>query len=334
MTVPDLSSYDRFVVAFSGGKDSLALLLHLIEQGVPREKIELHHHDVDGHGRNFMDWPITASYCRAIAQHFGVPIYFSWKEGGFEREMLRADCPTAPIKFETPEGTIVTCGGRGPNGTRRLFPQTSANLSVRWCSAYLKIDVLAVVIRNSPRFEFTRTLVLTGERAQESSARAKYATFEPHRTDLRPNCSDDRLPSVKPARRWVDTWRPVHAWDEREVWAIIERHGIIPHPAYVLGWSRLSCRQCIFGSANQWATIRYLYPEAFEAVAVREEESGKTIQRTMSIRQQADRGQVYEAAKRFPGLAALANGTVWPGPVTTNIWNLPAGAFGEAGGPT
>ena len=30
----DLSIYDRFVVAFSGGKDYAACLLHLFEQGV------------------------------------------------------------------------------------------------------------------------------------------------------------------------------------------------------------------------------------------------------------------------------------------------------------
>jgi hypothetical protein len=58
--VPDLSTYDRFVIAFSGGKDSIACFLHLLESGVQREKIELWHHDVDGReGNHFMDWPCT-----------------------------------------------------------------------------------------------------------------------------------------------------------------------------------------------------------------------------------------------------------------------------------
>lgn len=61
------AGYDRFVVAFSGGKDSVALVLHLIELGIPRDKIELHHHDIDGHGPTFMDWDITPAYCRAFA---------------------------------------------------------------------------------------------------------------------------------------------------------------------------------------------------------------------------------------------------------------------------
>ena len=35
---PDLASYDRIIVAFSGGKDSIACLLTLIEAGVPASR--------------------------------------------------------------------------------------------------------------------------------------------------------------------------------------------------------------------------------------------------------------------------------------------------------
>ncbi|EGQ60476.1 hypothetical protein GGI1_00690 [Acidithiobacillus sp. GGI-221] len=33
ITSPDIQSYDHILVAFSGGKDSLACLLHLLELG-------------------------------------------------------------------------------------------------------------------------------------------------------------------------------------------------------------------------------------------------------------------------------------------------------------
>ena len=36
---------------------------------------------------------------------------------------------------------------------------------------------------------------------------------------------------------------------------MMRRHGILPAPAYRLGWSRLSCIACIFGSPNQWAEL-------------------------------------------------------------------------------
>lgn len=313
---PDLDSYDHFVVAFSGGKDSLACVLYLLELGVPIEKIELWHHDIDGReGSWLMDWPVTRDYCRKVAAALNLPIYFSWKEGGFEREMLRDSDPTAPTWFETPDG-VFSIGGKGKPGTRMKFPQVSADLSVRWCSAYLKIDVGSAALRNQDRFKGKRTLFITGERAEESSSRARYKVFEPHRTHG--------------ASRHVDQWRPVHGWDEVQVWAIIERHHILAHPAYRLGWGRLSCAACIFGSPNQWASLRIASPEQFAIIADHERRFGVTIQRNESVEQRADRGTPYPMVLDLI-MKALAD--IFTEPVFVDDWQLPAGAFGENAGP-
>ncbi|MBS5905035.1 phosphoadenosine phosphosulfate reductase domain-containing protein [Roseomonas mucosa] len=323
---PDLRSYDHVVLFTSGGKDATACLLHLLEQGVDPARIELHHHEVDGRGPPFMDWPVTGAYVAAQATAFGLPLFRSWREGGFEREMLRQDAPTAPILFETPHG-LMRAGGAGPRNTRLRFPQVSADLSVRWCSAALKIGVGAALIAGQDRFLGRRTLVVTGERAQESAARARYANFEPHRTDTRGGA---RRP------RHVDHWRPVHGWDEARVWEALRRHGVRPHPAYELGWSRLSCMACIFGSAAQWATIRHIAPTLFERIAAYEERFGRTIQRARSIRALADLGRPYPAALARSDLVALALGETWDLPILgpPSAWTLPVGAFGEAAGPT
>jgi 3'-phosphoadenosine 5'-phosphosulfate sulfotransferase (PAPS reductase)/FAD synthetase len=322
----ELNTYDRILVAFSGGKDSLACVLHLLDLGVAREKIELHHHDVDGGARAFMDWTVTPAYCRAVAAALGIRIFFSYKVGGFEREMLRENARTAPMRWQSEDGTWIEMGGtRGNETTRRKFPQVSADLSVRWCSAYLKIDVMSAMIRNEDRFLTGKTLVITGERAQESAARARYSAFEPDRTDNRDGVR---------VSRHVDRWRPVLQWSEAEVWAIIQKHGVVPHPAYQLGWGRLSCMTCIFGSPNQWATIRAIFPERFAAVLARETEFGVTIKRGATIAQLADRGTPYAAALSNPDLVRLANAEEWTGPILTDNWQLPAGAFGENAGPT
>lgn len=313
-------AYDRVVVGFSGGKDSLAALLHLLDLGVSPTRIELHHHHVDGRGPILMDWPITPAYAAAVADYIGVPIYASWREGGFRGEMARDGAPTAAVVFERPDGGLGHAGGAGPPGVRGRFPQVSADLSVRWCSPVLKIDVLAAAIRNQARFDHGRTLVITGERAEESPARARYRAFEPHRT----HC----------ARRHVDHWRPVLSWSESQVWDRIAAAEIRPHPAYCLGWSRLSCRACIFGSANQWATLRAFYPDAFAVIAALEAASGFTVQRTASVVALADRGVPYAAALAQPALAAVAGGTIWTLPVIERPWRRPAGAFGEAAGPS
>jgi 3'-phosphoadenosine 5'-phosphosulfate sulfotransferase (PAPS reductase)/FAD synthetase len=323
-TVPSLQDYDRFVVFFSGGKDSVACFLHLLDRGVPREKIELHHHLVDGReSAPLMDWPVTESYCAKFAQAFGVPIFFSWKEGGFEREMLRQAAPTAPIKWINAVGNASQKGGEGPLGVRRRFPQVSADLSVRWCSSYLKIDVGCRVLTNEPRFQTGKTLVLTGERAEESSARAKYKTFEPHR-------SDNRHGKLTP--RFVDHWRPVHQWTETKVWEVIERYRVNPHPAYHLGWGRTSCAMCIFGSAKQFASASVVLPQQFERVVAYEREFGVTIKRNATIQSLVSAQEtVYVMSAHW---VAVARSTEFNEPIVVKHWTLPQGAFGDSSGPT
>lgn len=330
---PVLSEYSRFIVAFSGGKDSLACILHLLDLGVDPGKIELWHHDVDGHAEVYMDWPCTPAYCRAVAAHLELPIFFSWKVGGFRGEMMRNNQPTDVTAYEVPptfkpkgpqknKPRVWAAGGNGPAGTRLKFPQVSGDLRVRWCSAYLKIDIADRAIRGQDRFNDRKTLFVTGERAEESSNRARYKTLEPHRADARKG----RL------KRHIDHWRPVHRWSEHQVWEIIRKHSINPHPAYRLGWGRVSCAGCIFGSPNQWASLRQVLPEQFSLIAKDEAASGFTIQRQHSIRQLADAGKPY--ASITPGLIAEAKDREWSYPVRLEDWQLPAGAFGEQVGPT
>lgn len=110
--IPNFSNYDKIIVFFSGGKDSLATVLSLLEAGVKPEKIELHHHSIDGkEGELFMDWACTESYCQAVADYLGIPLYFSWKEGGFEAEMLRENSKTAPIIIQDENFNEIKSGG-------------------------------------------------------------------------------------------------------------------------------------------------------------------------------------------------------------------------------
>lgn len=325
----NLEEYDYIIVAFSGGKDSTACFLDLLDRGVDRTKIELWHHLIDGApgSEPFMDWPVTEDYCRQFATEFNVPIYFSWREGGFKQEMLRNGNPTGKVYWENEDGSIGSSGGKGPDGTRRKFPQVSADLRVRWCSAYLKIDVMSAAINNQKRFTGKKTLVVTGERAEESKSRSKYKTFEDHRCNRK--------------LRTVHHWRPIHDWKEEQVWEIIERHRVWVHPAYWMGWGRLSCMTCIFGSENQWASASALFPEMVGRIAEHEEEFGLTIRRDKSVREMVEAGEVYKPTQAYLTEAtgaqmshhmktALRAHTFWGESLP---WELPPGAYGENAGP-
>lgn len=320
----DLKSYDRIVFALSGGKDSVAAALALKEAGARPDQIMFIHHEVDGReGSTLMDWAASPGYCRAFADHFGAPLISSWREGGFEGEMLRDNATTGAVNYELAgEVTRLPPSDHAPLGTRLAFPQVAADLSVRWCSAVLKIDVADRVLRNHPMFQNSRTLFVTGERAEESPQRARYAAFEAHRADRR----------AGKAKRHIDHLRPVLYWSEEEVWAIMQRHGIRPHPAYDAGFGRLSCRNCIFAGESQLATLSLFDPQGFEQIAGYEEQFGRTIHRSKDVRSRARSALPFAAATEERMAAAMApfEGPIWIDPI---LWMMPAGAFQKHGGP-
>lgn len=133
----------------------------------------------------------------------------------------------AAIVFERYGTTTRLEAQRAAVNTRRRFPAPTADLSRRWCSGHLKIDVCARAVTNDLTLQGTRVrprrlVVVSGERREESAARSRYAEWERHRTFSQ--------------SRHVWQWRPVVGWSESEVWVIIRRWGILPHPSYLLGW--------------------------------------------------------------------------------------------------
>ena len=85
-----LEDYDLIVVLISGGKDSVACYLKLLELGVPKEKIEFWHHDIDGgHPSRRMDWRCTQNYVKALADAEGVKLRVSYRVNGFFGELYR-----------------------------------------------------------------------------------------------------------------------------------------------------------------------------------------------------------------------------------------------------
>jgi 3'-phosphoadenosine 5'-phosphosulfate sulfotransferase (PAPS reductase)/FAD synthetase len=159
-------------------------------------------------------------------------------------------------------------------------------------------------------------LVISGERAEESPARKRYAFFEPDRTDNR----DGRK------KRHVDRCRIIHPWNEKQVWGIIAAYKILVHPCYYLGYSRCSCKWCIFASPSQVATSFSLSPSQGAKLAEYEKRFGKTIHPGIDLVSYSSKGLVYESVLQLPSLAAQAISRKYQLPIFCDNWILPAGA--------
>ena len=168
-----LEEYDLIVVLISGGKDSVACYLKLLELGVPKEKIEFWHHDIDGgHPSRRMDWRCTQNYVKALADAEGIKLRVSYRVNGFFGELYRIGA-SEPIEWIDPDtGEVRQCKLSSnylkckelkeqateemeellkQYGYRMKFPAKTGDLSRRWCSAYLKICVADTVVSNLDR---------------------------------------------------------------------------------------------------------------------------------------------------------------------------------------
>lgn len=105
-----LEEYDLIVVLISGGKDSVACYLKLLELGVPKERIEFWHHDIDGgHPSRRMDWKCTQNYVKALADAEGIKLRVSYRVNGFFGELYRIGA-SEPIEWIDPDTGEQTQG--------------------------------------------------------------------------------------------------------------------------------------------------------------------------------------------------------------------------------
>lgn len=386
-----LEEYDLVAVLLSGGKDSIACYYKMIELGVPKEKIEFWHHDIDGgHPCRRMDWRCTQNYVRALAEAEGIPLRLSWRKNGFFGELYRLGA-SEPVEWMEPDtGEIIQCKPSQNYlrcleikekatedmeeelkklGYRMKFPAKTGDLSKRWCSAYLKIMVADSVVANLDRLKMleelggkrgkfpakggthqgrwcsgnlkaavqdsvtanlektkkdVKVLVVSGERRGESAGRAKYNEMEIHRTNAEAK-----------AHRIVHQWRPVIDYSEIDVWEVLKRYKVNPHPCYRAGWNRCSCAMCIFSTPKLFAGIRELYPEDYELLKQDEEILGFTLDNKCDLDTFVGDAESCVYKGDTEALRSLITGEFGIDDIyVKGKWLYPAGAFhGAEGGP-
>lgn len=230
---PDLHSYDLVLVNSSAGKDSQAMLTHLVgladALGVDRARLVVVHADL---GR--VEWEGTRELAEEQATHYGLRFIAIARTLGDLLDQIEK---------------------------RGMFPSSTA----RYCTSDQKTAQIAKVLTQltaeiqAERPGQVRILNCLGIRAEESPARAKKDPFG----------FDKRASNGK---RHVDRWLPIFDWTVEEVWETIRRSGVRHHWAYDAGMPRLSCCFCVLASKGALVRAAQLNPALaaeYAAVEVR-----------------------------------------------------------------
>ena len=210
-------------------------------------------------------------------------------------------------------------------GKRHMFPAKGGTHQGRWCSGNLKAAVQDSVTSNLEKTRANvKVLVVSGERRGESSGRAKYNEMEIHRTNAEAK-----------AHRLVHQWRPVIDYSEKDVWEVLKRHNVNPHPCYRAGWNRCSCAMCIFSTPKLFAGIRELYPEEYAALKQDEATLGFTLDNKCDLDTFVGNARSCVCHGDARAIHSLVTGEFTPDDVyVKGGWGYPAGAFhGAEGGP-
>ena len=320
----DFQQYVRVIVMASGGKDSTAVLLYLLALGVHPSKIWIWHQCVDGHDETavpFFDWESTPGYVTALAAHLNLSYAFQWREYGFHGELFKRDSRSHSVRAAFSGKTVyLPTTPRSKPATRRRWPAKRGSLRERWCTSCLKIDVGRRVLNHVKKWfpAGSKFLVCTGERREESPNRAKLQNVERHA------CSSQSYE--------IHHWRPVLEWKERKVWDLYEKNSLFPHPAYYLGFPRLSCRSCIFYSKDHWATLDDVAPQVTKALVEIERDLDFTIDNKLSLPELISQGKTLCRPENRQYIQMALSAFSPTQSLVMEDWTLPAGAFGVGGG--
>ncbi|GHO50945.1 phosphoadenosine phosphosulfate reductase family protein [Ktedonospora formicarum] len=282
--VVGLRQATRVIVSTSGGKDSVAMLLEVLET-IPRELVIAHHQIV------LEDWPGTVEYCKATCQRLGVPLYCTQATySGYEclhcHHCYLISCASLTIPW------CRKCGSYRARYLRQVenvldlveWRQAWPPLSVRFCTSYFKRDNFNAWARANAQLLGEHPVICLGERALESRNRAKLPVWR-GRSGLK--------------KGWMHEWRPVLSRRRIEVFQKMRAYGIEPHYCYELqgmteqdmyetdieGGARMSCVMCFLKSPGQLRTGYYTQEgrAVMERVLAVEAKTGHTIQHGLAL---------------------------------------------------
>ncbi|MFF9901325.1 phosphoadenosine phosphosulfate reductase family protein [Streptomyces longispororuber] len=301
-TVPDemIRNADWIVISSSGGKDSQAMLSYVVRRAKALgmlDKVVVVHADL---GR--VEWKGTRELAELQARLAGVRRFEVVQATGADL-LERVEIRYGKLKAKAEEEAVER--GEDP-ATVKVAPAWPSS-SARWCTPDVKRGpIRTLYTRLTAELAHlgrpVRILECIGQRAAESSQRAKLAGVEVNR-------------GASNGKRHIVTWRPIHAWSDRKVWREIARSRLPYHPAYDWGNRRLSCVFCVLGCNSDLVNGARRVPELAAAYARMEVAVGADFKKGLSMREIIRRAQALEEAEgpaaRPPVGTAMAAHAGW-----------------------
>jgi 3'-phosphoadenosine 5'-phosphosulfate sulfotransferase (PAPS reductase)/FAD synthetase len=240
-----------FVINHSGGKDSQAMFIRLLEI-VPREQLLVVHASL---GR--IEWHGALELAQKQAADANVPFIVAranWADGS-SKDFLNMAEHRFDIRPDVP---------------------SFASSQRRQCTSDLKRGPIErEILRHMKAHGLKLVVNCEGIRGDESRDRAKYNPFVHLNNDLDKNGKTKH--SLARAGREAYSWLPIFTLNTAEVFATIAAAGQQPHYAYAQGNERLSCVFCIMGSKNDIYRGAIARPELFAEYVAMEEHTGYTM---------------------------------------------------------
>ena len=287
-----------FIVGFSGGKDSLAVLLYLIYVLKAKRVIAVFA-DTNHESQ------ITYDYIETLKLEYGLPIttvtatlgeFADEKELAVVNILLRLDLvaepckthlsrtlelaaeakvskdkPRAKVHLERIKQLITEAESLGL--TWRDEPLTMERLAIlkrrfpspmlRFCTTFLKLmpqrNWVTRYLKTLDAADVSRVIRVSGVRAQESSKRAKHPTAQ----------FDDYMGC------WL--WLPIHKWTHEDVFEIAKKYEIPVNPLYKMGYGRVGCFPCINATKSELRSMATRHPETLVQLRGMEERAADAV---------------------------------------------------------
>lgn len=238
------------VINTSGGKDSTAMLLLAIEQGVEN----LHPVFCDTGNEH----PMTYEYLRYLDDKIGIRI--EWVKADFtkaierKREKIKAAWLQEGITQERIDSVLQAMRPTGnPFLDLCMLKGRFPSSTLRFCTHELKIEVIKRHVY-APLLEQGNDIdSWQGIRRDESKSRAR---------------AMPREFAMKDKKTGAEVWnvRPILDWKAEDCFAMHKKHGIEPNPLYKLGMARVGCMPCINSRKSEVLEISRRFPDQIDRI--------------------------------------------------------------------